>query len=71
MQHRLMTDAEIVTALRRLTQPRPIPISELASRAGLSRQTVYEARKGVISHDTRRLLSEILTDVMTGEMEAT
>jgi hypothetical protein len=58
-----MTRDEIIRELRILMEPRPIPVSELAARCGVSRQTIYDARRGYVPERVRRVLSDALTDV--------
>jgi hypothetical protein len=58
-----MTDTEITKALRLLTQPRPIPITQLAVRTLLSREPVYQARAGRLTERVGVLLSDVLREL--------
>jgi predicted regulator of amino acid metabolism with ACT domain len=74
MPDRLMTDREIVRALRLVTSQRvrhrPLTMAAIAERCGVTRRVVYLAREGIISDDVRHVLSQILAEVPVQDMIA-
>src|SRR5215471_8747278 len=69
-----MTPHEIQRALRLITskpQRQRFPIETVAQLAGLSRETVYQARAGNgLTNRVVNALSPILTAIVTGELQA-
>ena len=72
---RLLPVPDIVRALRRYSDDpdvcevkRRVPLAAVASLCGLSRQTIYQARRGGMSDATRVILSRVVAWIETGEI---
>ena len=59
-QIRLLSKAEIVQRLRNLSKYHGLTVKALAAACGRSRETIYQARYGLISVDLQLLLSNAL-----------
>ena len=69
-----MTAAEIQRALRLITskpQRQRFPVTTIAQLAGLSRETIYQARAGRgLTERVVEALAPVLRDVLTGSLQA-
>jgi hypothetical protein len=72
---RLLPMPDIARALWRYTNDpdlrgewRRVPIEAVAAIAQLSRPTIYEARRGRMTEDTRAILSKIIPQIESGEI---
>ena len=74
MPDQLMTRDEIVRRLRLVTSQRvrhrPLTMMMIASRCGLSRVAVYNARDGIMGDQVQYILSQVLREVPINDMIA-